>query len=129
MRSTMSLFSCVVPNFTKQSYKDFESVQMRSGRVIRKIFSSVDLIVASTSNPCAIPYSSEARTLRVTLLHLIEDQCSRRPGPCTIPAVCPHSAIDRHRVGFGAWNTAWMTGWKTGWYARVVCKGCIALKG
>ena len=34
----------------------------------------VALIAAPVSNPWAIPYSSDAKTLRVTRLHLIDDQ-------------------------------------------------------
>jgi hypothetical protein len=36
----------------------------------------VDLMATSVSNPCAIAYSLEANTLRVTLLHFIDDQWS-----------------------------------------------------
>ena len=52
IRSTMSCFSCVVLSLTKQSYKDFESVQ----RVINnyssyRIFLIIALITTSVSNP------------------------------------------------------------------------------
>jgi hypothetical protein len=40
---------------------------------VRRIFSSVHLIVEDISNVLLIAYSSEASTLRVTLLHLVED--------------------------------------------------------
>src|SRR6266536_40189 len=74
IRSTINRFSCVVPSLTRQSYRDFESVYSISGIVlIYSIFSIVDLIVALTSKPCAILYSSNARTLYITLLHLIKD--------------------------------------------------------
>lgn len=39
------------------------------------IFPSIALMTAPMLNPCAIPYSSAAKTLRVTHLHLIKDQC------------------------------------------------------
>jgi hypothetical protein len=74
IRSTISRFSCVVPSLTKQSYKDFESVQRISGSEIHRIFLIVNLIAAPILNPYTIPYSSDAKTLRVTLLHLIDDQ-------------------------------------------------------
>src|SRR6266568_8695391 len=75
IRSTISRFSCVVPSLTKQSYRDFKSVQRVIGsRSSCRIFSMVALIAAPVSNPWAIPYSSDAKTLRVTRLHLIDDQ-------------------------------------------------------
>jgi hypothetical protein len=64
IRSTISLFSCVVPNLTKQLYSDFKSVQKRSERVlIRKIILSVNLIIALILKLYAILYSLDARTL------------------------------------------------------------------
>jgi len=44
-----------------------------SGKLTYKTLSSVDLIIAPMLKLCAIPYSSEANTLLVTLLHLIKD--------------------------------------------------------
>jgi len=55
---------------------DRESVQRTSGKLIPRTLSIVDLAEAPISKPWAIPYSSEARTLLVTLLHLVEDQWS-----------------------------------------------------
>jgi len=49
-------------------------VQRTSGKLTCKTLSSMDLIIAPISKPYAIPYSSKANTLLVTLLHLIEDQ-------------------------------------------------------
>jgi hypothetical protein len=63
----------VVPSWTRQSYKDLELVQSMSGRLTCKILSIVDLIAAPISKLCAMLYNSEANTLLVTLLHLIED--------------------------------------------------------
>src|SRR5258707_443835 len=74
--STMSLFSAVVPSLTRHSNKLFESVHITSGSGIRNIASIGDLIAAPISNPWAMAYSSEARTLRATPLHLFEDQLS-----------------------------------------------------
>src|SRR5438045_3640618 len=77
MRSTISRFSCVVPSLTKQSYSDLESVQSVIGSCSScRILSIVILIAAAVLNPWAIPYSSDARMLRVTHLHLIDDQWS-----------------------------------------------------
>jgi hypothetical protein len=74
MRSTISRFSCVVPSLTKQSYKDFESMQRMSRSEIHRIFLIVDLIAAPILNPYTILYSSNAKTLCMTLLHLIDNQ-------------------------------------------------------
>ena len=71
--SIINRFSCVVPNLTKHSYSDLESVQRISGKSILSTLSIVDLTKAPMSNPWAILYSFEAKTLLVTLLHLIED--------------------------------------------------------
>ena len=75
IRSTISRFSCVVPSLTKQSYKDFKSVQrVISSRLSCRIFSIVALIAAPVSNLWAILYSLDTKTLCVTHLHLINDQ-------------------------------------------------------
>jgi hypothetical protein len=74
MRSIINLFSEVVPNFTKQSYKDLEAVNSIMGKEMFKILSTVDLITEPVSNPIAIAYNSAANTLLVTLLHLTLDQ-------------------------------------------------------
>jgi len=71
--SIINRFSCVVPSFTRQSYNDLESVQRTSGKSIPSILSIVDLTEALILKPWAIPYSSEARTLLVTLLHFVDD--------------------------------------------------------
>ena len=44
--SIIRRFSCVVPNFTKHLYNDFESVQRTSSKSIPSILSIVDLIKA-----------------------------------------------------------------------------------
>ena len=76
IKSTMSLFSYVVPSLTKQSYNDFESVQSINGRGLCNcsIFSTIALIAAPTLNPWAIMYSSDARMLYIILLHLMDNQ-------------------------------------------------------
>jgi hypothetical protein len=71
--SIMRRFSCVVPNLTKHSYNDFEFVQRNSGRSILSTLSIIDLIEALILKLWAIAYSFEAKTLLVTLLHLVED--------------------------------------------------------
>ena len=73
--STNSWFSCVVPNFTRQLYRDFESVHRISGTTDPKIFLKVAFMTALMSNSCAIPYSSLAKTLRITRLYFIKDKC------------------------------------------------------
>ena len=98
---TIRRLSWVFPSFTKQSYKDFELVQMiigngSSGKMeadklevevdeLSKvemetkvdevmIFSTVNLMTNPASKPCAIAYNSEAKTLLVTCLHFVDDQ-------------------------------------------------------
>jgi hypothetical protein len=70
--SIISRFSCVVPNLTKHSYNDLEFVQRTSGKSILSTLSIVDFTKALMSKPWVILYSFKAKTLLVTLLHLIE---------------------------------------------------------
>ena len=81
--SIISLFSLVVPSLTRQSYRDFESEHIITGICgmlsVRTICWRVVLSAIALSNPLTIPYSSLARTLRVTLLHLVEFQCTMLP--------------------------------------------------
>ena len=49
--SIIRRFSCVVPNFTKHLYNDFESVQRTSSKSIPSILSIVDLIKAPILKP------------------------------------------------------------------------------
>lgn len=98
MTSTIRRFSWVLPSFTKQLYRDFESVQVIIGSGSSgadklevevdelseaemeaevdeaMIFSTVDLMTDPASKPCAIAYNSEAKTLLVTRLHFVDDQ-------------------------------------------------------
>lgn len=46
-------------------------------RDILIIFFKIDLMTAAASKPCAIAYNSNVRTLLVTCLHLVDDQCTR----------------------------------------------------
>jgi len=71
--SIIRRFSCVVPSLTRHSYSDLESVQRISGKSIPSTLSIVNLTKAPMSKPWAIPYSFEAKTLLVTLLHLVKD--------------------------------------------------------
>ena len=71
--STISRLSFVIPNLTRQLYEDLESVHKISRTADPSIFPSVAFMTTPISNPYAIPYSSAAKTLRVTWLHLIED--------------------------------------------------------
>ena len=77
--SIINLFSRVVPNLTRQSYRDFESIHMTRGTALLllhglSIFINVALTTEAISNPCVSAYSSDAKTLLVTLLHFTEDQ-------------------------------------------------------
>ena len=69
-------FSCVVLSLTRQLYSDFELVQVTSGKLILSILLIVALMAPVISKPYTIAYSSKASTLLVTLLHLMEVQCS-----------------------------------------------------
>ena len=73
--SIIRRFSFVVPSLTRQSQKDFEFVYRMSRKTDFSIFPNDAFITAPMSNPFAIPYNSAARTLCVTRLHFIEDQC------------------------------------------------------
>jgi hypothetical protein len=53
-------------------YSDLEFVQRIRGKSILRTLSIVDLIEALMSKLWAILYNSEAKTLLITLLHLIE---------------------------------------------------------
>ena len=81
--SIISLFSCVVPSLTKQSYNDFESVHstagIRGSFNVSIIFWSVVRRAIALSKPLTMPYNSLASTLRVTRLHLLEFQCTILP--------------------------------------------------
>jgi hypothetical protein len=52
--SIIKRFSCVVPNLTKHSYNNLEFVQKTKGKSIPRTLSSIALIEALISNPCAI---------------------------------------------------------------------------
>ena len=75
IRLTINRFFCIVLSLTKQLYRDFELVQrITSNHLSCRIFLMVALITALVSNPQAIPYSSDAKTLHITHLHLINNQ-------------------------------------------------------
>ena len=71
--SIIRRFSCVVPSLTRHLYSDLEFIQRISGKSILSTLSIIDLIEALILKPWAILYSFEAKTLLVTLLHLVED--------------------------------------------------------
>ena len=74
IRSIISCFSYVVPSLTRQLYRDFKSVQRVIGsRLSCRIFLMVTLIIAPVSNLYAILYSSDAKILHITYLHLIDN--------------------------------------------------------
>ena len=64
----------MLPNRTRQSYSDLESVQIIIDKEICSIFPIDDFSTETTLNFCAIAKNSAVKTLRVTLLHLIDDQ-------------------------------------------------------
>jgi hypothetical protein len=74
MTFIMKRFFCVVSNFIKQSYSDFESIQSIRDTKRSRIADNVALRAASRSKSWINAYNSAARTLRVTRLHLIDDQ-------------------------------------------------------
>jgi len=71
--SIISLFSCVVPSFTKQLQRDLELVAKTSSIFIPNTKPIVDFAAAAILNPWVILYNLEAKTLLITLLHMIED--------------------------------------------------------
>ena len=64
----------MVPSRTRHWYREFESVQMAIGNLMLSSFSTVALITKPVSKPATIVYSSDAKTLLVTCLHLVDDQ-------------------------------------------------------
>jgi hypothetical protein len=75
MTFIMRRFFCVVSSFIRQSYSDFESIQSIRDTKRSRIANNVALRAASRSKSWINAYNSAARTLRVTRLHLIENQC------------------------------------------------------
>ena len=74
IKLTISRFFCIILSLTRQLYKDFKLVQrVISSYSSYRIFLIVALITAPVSNLCAILYSSDAKTLRITYLHLINN--------------------------------------------------------
>jgi hypothetical protein len=67
-------FFCVVSSLTKQSYNDFESMQNIKNTKWSRIADNVVLKTASRSESWANAYNSATKMLRVTHLHLIDDQ-------------------------------------------------------
>jgi hypothetical protein len=74
MTSIMNRFFCVVSSLTRQSYNDYESVQNTKRTRRLRMLNNVALRDVSRSTSWANAYNSTARTLRVTRLHLIDDQ-------------------------------------------------------
>jgi hypothetical protein len=71
----MRRFSCIVLSLMRHLYRLFESVHITSGSGLVRCKSCVrvDLIAAAALNLFARVYVSEASTLRVIFLHLVED--------------------------------------------------------
>jgi hypothetical protein len=74
MTFIMKRFFCVVSSFIRQSYNDFESIQNIRNTSRSRIANNVALRAASRSKSWVNAYNLAARTLRVTRLHLIDDQ-------------------------------------------------------
>jgi hypothetical protein len=74
MTSIMKRFFWIVSSFIKQSYSDFESVQSIRNTRRSRIANNIALRTTSRSKSWVNAYNSVARTLRVTRLHLIDDQ-------------------------------------------------------
>ncbi len=72
--SIMSRFFCVVSSLIKQSYNDFESVQNIKEIKRSKMLNNVALKIASRSKSWVNAYNFATRTLRVTRLHLMNNQ-------------------------------------------------------
>ena len=73
IKLTISLFSWVVLNLTRQLYKDFESVYIIKGIVMLRTKLIVNLITAPILNLWAILYSLDAKILLIIYLYLIKD--------------------------------------------------------
>jgi hypothetical protein len=74
--SIMRRFSYVVSSFIKYSYKKYEFMQITKGILDKSglvmIILSVIAKAIPTLTPFIIPYTSEARMLRVTRLYFVE---------------------------------------------------------
>jgi hypothetical protein len=74
MTFIMNRFFCVVSSLIRQSYNDFESMHNTKDTKRSRIADNVALKTASRSKLWTNAYNLIARTLRVTRLHLIDDQ-------------------------------------------------------
>jgi hypothetical protein len=74
MTLIMRRFFCVVSSLTRQSYSDLKSMHKTKDTNRLKIADNVALRATSRSKSWANAYNSAARTLRMTRLHLTDDQ-------------------------------------------------------
>jgi hypothetical protein len=74
MTSIMRRFFWVVSSLTRQSYNDLKSVHNTKDTNPSRIAERIALRTTSRSKSWANAYNSAAKTLRVTRLHLIDDQ-------------------------------------------------------
>ena len=72
--SIISRFSYIILNLTRHLYNNLESVQRTSGKSISSTLLIINFTKAPISKPWVILYSFKAKTLLVTLLHLIKHQ-------------------------------------------------------
>jgi hypothetical protein len=71
--SIINRFSCIILNLTKHLYNNFEFVQRINSKSIPNILLIINLIKALILKLWAIVYSFKAKTLLVTLLHLVKN--------------------------------------------------------
>jgi NADH:ubiquinone oxidoreductase subunit K len=74
MTLIMKRFFWIVSNLTRQSYNDLKSMHEMKDTNRSRIANNVALRTTSRSKSWTNAYNSAARTLRVTRLHLIDDQ-------------------------------------------------------
>jgi hypothetical protein len=74
MTSIMRRFFWVISSLTRQSYNDLKSMHNTKNTNRSRIADNVALKATSRSKSWSNAYNSAARTLRVTRLHLIDDQ-------------------------------------------------------
>ena len=73
--SIINRFFSIVFNFIKHWYKDLKSMQTINKMLNCNIFFIVAFRIVSKSNSWINSYNSKIKTLRITRLHLIKNQC------------------------------------------------------
>lgn len=70
----MSFFFCIVHNFIRQSYRDFELIYKINEILYPNIFPKVAFITTPIFNLYIISYNLAAKTLHIIYLQFINDQ-------------------------------------------------------